>query len=265
MARAAKSLLEKFRTSFTVTDDGKSKKGKSVKHTTEDPASDKFIALVDGNKIPQDLTIASQFVIKGDSRIYSIAAASIIAKVTRDRIMTELDKKYPVYLFAKHKGYPTFEHRSLLVEHGPCEVHRVTYGPVKKALEARGLLPKPSDNENEKEEKKSTKRKNVAGTTKKTTKQPEATESEAKPTTSKTKKSSKPASTDKHSNEPQEDDNTKEPTKQLWKRKQSSADTETNQAEDIVPPVAKKQRQSSKAETSPAPEGVRRSSRIAAK
>ena len=94
------------------------------------------IALIDGNKIPLDMPVYSQFVIKGDSLCYSIAAASIIAKVTRDRIMVELDKKYPLYNLAQHKGYPTFEHRTLLLKHGASEIHRKTFGPVRLALES---------------------------------------------------------------------------------------------------------------------------------
>jgi ribonuclease HII len=89
----------------------------------------KCLALIDGNRVPSDMpTQDCRFVIKGDGHIFSIAAASIIAKVTRDRIMLALDKKYPQYGFAQHKGYPTFAHRSALVKHGPCPVHRMTYG-----------------------------------------------------------------------------------------------------------------------------------------
>lgn len=95
-----------------------------------------FIALVDGNRVPKDMPIEAQFVIKGDGSIFSIAAASIIAKVTRDRIMVELDKEFPQYNLAQHKGYPTFEHRSLLMKHGPCRIHRVSYAPVKLAMQA---------------------------------------------------------------------------------------------------------------------------------
>jgi ribonuclease HII len=75
----------------------------------------KCIALIDGNKIPTDMPCESQYIIKGDSKIYSIAAASIIAKVTRDRIMLKLDKEYPVYNLAQHKGYPTFAHRQVKI------------------------------------------------------------------------------------------------------------------------------------------------------
>lgn len=71
-------------------------------------------------------------IIKGDSKSASIAAASIIAKVTRDNIMMELDKQYPQYLFKKHKGYPTKAHRELLKELGPCDIHRKSFAPVKQ-------------------------------------------------------------------------------------------------------------------------------------
>ena len=65
--------------------------------------------------------------VKGDSRSWSIAAGSIVAKVTRDRMMLELDKQYPHYGFARHKGYGTIEHRRALAEYGPCSVHRKTF------------------------------------------------------------------------------------------------------------------------------------------
>ena len=98
-----------------------------------------IIALIDGNRVPLDMPVESKYVIKGDGSIFSIAAASIIAKVTRDRIMVELDKKYPHYNLAQHKGYPTFEHRSLLMKHGPSDIHRTSYGPVKQAMLAHGI------------------------------------------------------------------------------------------------------------------------------
>eukprot|EP01035_Chromulina_nebulosa_P009446 gene9446-12763_t len=104
--------------------------------------------LVDGNKVPSDLpddALSKVAVVKGDSRIYSIAAASIIAKVTRDRLMVEMDKQFPIYGFAQHKGYPTAAHRSILLEHGPCPTHRLSYGPVLAAAKRHGmLLPAPA-------------------------------------------------------------------------------------------------------------------------
>ena len=66
-------------------------------------------------------------IIKGDATIYSISAASIIAKVTRDRIMREYDTVYPLYGFAKHKGYGTAEHIKIIKENGPCNIHRKTF------------------------------------------------------------------------------------------------------------------------------------------
>ena len=68
--------------------------------------------------------------VRGDQRSASVAAASIVAKVTRDRLMDALDEAYPVYGFARHKGYPTLEHRRALREHGPCPVHRRSFAGV---------------------------------------------------------------------------------------------------------------------------------------
>ncbi len=88
-------------------------------------------ALIDGNQKP-GLDIEQQTVVKGDAKSVSIAAASIIAKVTRDRYMYEADKKYPEYAFAKHKGYGTKLHYEMIEEHGICEEHRRTF--LKKIL-----------------------------------------------------------------------------------------------------------------------------------
>jgi len=91
------------------------------------------ICLVDGkNQIPG--AIPSVAVIKGDRKCMSIAAASIIAKVTRDRIMLEMDQKYPAYGFALHKGYATSEHKQAILEMGPCPIHRRTFQGVKEHL-----------------------------------------------------------------------------------------------------------------------------------
>ena len=72
-------------------------------------------------------------VVRGDSRSFSIAAASNVAKVTRDRLMQEADACYPGYLFARHKGYPTAEHLARLRALGPCRIHRNSFGPVREA------------------------------------------------------------------------------------------------------------------------------------
>lgn len=76
-------------------------------------------------------------VIKGDSLSVSIAAASILAKVWRDRLMLDWHRRYPHYRFDLHKGYPTPEHLRLLERYGPCEIHRLTFGPVRKGLAGR--------------------------------------------------------------------------------------------------------------------------------
>lgn len=89
--------------------------------------------LTDAMKLP-DLNIPHLPIIKGDSKSASIAAASIIAKVTRDRIMYDYDKKYPEYEFGKHKGYPTKRHIELLNKYGLIDGYRLTYGPAKKIL-----------------------------------------------------------------------------------------------------------------------------------
>lgn len=87
-------------------------------------------ALVDGNRVPS-LIIPQTALVKGDSRSYSIAAASVLAKVTRDRWMDEADRQWPEYGFAQHKGYPTAEHIEALREHGPCPIHRRSFSPLR--------------------------------------------------------------------------------------------------------------------------------------
>ncbi len=89
--------------------------------------------LVDGNRCPI-LSCSSEAVVKGDARVATISAASILAKVTRDREMIELDAHYPGYGFAKHKGYPTAVHLDALRRLGPLTEHRRSFGPVKALL-----------------------------------------------------------------------------------------------------------------------------------
>ena len=89
-------------------------------------------ALIDGNRVPFDIKIPCQTVVKGDSKSMSVAAASILAKVTRDRLMLEIDEEYPQYNFKKHKGYGTKEHTDLILKHGVSPVHRPSF--LKKLL-----------------------------------------------------------------------------------------------------------------------------------
>lgn len=93
------------------------------------PIAPAFV-LVDGND-PPVLSCACEAVIKGDASVASIAAASIIAKVTRDRMMARLSLRFPIYGFAGHVGYGTPAHRAALAEHGPCPEHRYSFAPVK--------------------------------------------------------------------------------------------------------------------------------------
>ena len=90
-------------------------------------------AMIDGNKLPE-LSIDAECIIKGDARSMSIASASILAKVSRDRLMYEYAKEYPQYAFDKHKGYGTKIHKAALLEYGPCPYHRMSF--------LRKILPK---------------------------------------------------------------------------------------------------------------------------
>lgn len=91
-------------------------------------------ALIDGNRCPK-LSCTAEAVIKGDSKIAAISAASIIAKVSRDREMVELDRRYPGYGIAVHKGYPTAAHLEALARLGASPIHRRSFGPVRAILE----------------------------------------------------------------------------------------------------------------------------------
>ncbi|MGB3611081.1 MAG: ribonuclease HII [Cellvibrio sp.] len=90
--------------------------------------------LVDGNKLPK-WKYTAEAVVKGDSRVAAISAASILAKVARDREMLELDKQYPGYGFADHKGYPTKVHMDAIARLGVTPIHRQSYAPVKARIE----------------------------------------------------------------------------------------------------------------------------------
>ena len=91
--------------------------------------------LIDAMKL--DIDIPSNSIIKGDAKSESIAAASIIAKVTRDRMIDEIDKEYPIYDLKNNKGYGTKKHLEALKEYGPCKYHRYSYSPVSDSLKMK--------------------------------------------------------------------------------------------------------------------------------
>ncbi|GBE16397.1 ribonuclease HII [bacterium BMS3Abin15] len=88
---------------------------------------DKIIIILDGNKKIPNFSMEQRAITGGDKYVKSISAASIIAKVTRDRMMKEMHEKYPEYNFAKHKGYGTKLHKEMIANHGPCEIHRRSF------------------------------------------------------------------------------------------------------------------------------------------
>ena len=88
-------------------------------------------AMIDGNRLPP-LDIPCEYIVKGDANSMSIAAASILAKVSRDRLCYDYAKKYPEYGFEKHKGYGTKLHTDAIKQYGPCEIHRISF--LKKIL-----------------------------------------------------------------------------------------------------------------------------------
>lgn len=95
------------------------------------------LILIDGNRCPKDLPAHAEAIVKGDAKVPAISAASILAKTARDRLMTELDREYPQYGFAKHAGYGTKAHLDAIREFGASPVHRKTFGPVTRAIEER--------------------------------------------------------------------------------------------------------------------------------
>mgnify|MGYP000281744679 FL=1 len=95
-------------------------------------------ALIDGNRCPK-VNIEMEAIVKGDSKVQAISAASILAKVTRDRDMQVLHEAYPMYGFNQHMGYPTPMHVEALKEFGPCPAHRKTFAPVREVMETKLL------------------------------------------------------------------------------------------------------------------------------
>ncbi len=105
----------------------------AMKQAVEKLSSDPDLLLIDGNH-EIDSSIDQWAIVKGDAKSFSIAAASVLAKVTRDRIMENYQRLYPQYEFVRHKGYGTQLHRDLIAEHGPCPIHRRTFKGVAEHL-----------------------------------------------------------------------------------------------------------------------------------
>lgn len=114
-------------------DVAKAKTASTTTTTTETTttSSSSYHALIDGNKIPKEMPCEAESMTKGDGREYSIGAASILAKVTRDRLMHEYDKLYPEYNLSQHKGYPTAAHMNAVSKFGASPIHRRTFAPLK--------------------------------------------------------------------------------------------------------------------------------------
>lgn len=93
-----------------------------------------LLARIDGNQVPPDFPCQAEAIVKGDARVSAIAAASILAKVARDRYMDALEAQWPGYGFSKHKGYGTALHQKALRELGPCEEHRRSFKPIARLL-----------------------------------------------------------------------------------------------------------------------------------
>jgi ribonuclease HII len=110
----------------------------AMKRAVEGLAITPTLAKIDGNRCPV-LSIRSEAIIGGDALVPAISAASILAKVTRDRMLNELHERFPVYGFNAHVGYSTPQHLAALAEHGPCEHHRRSFAPVREAYAQRGV------------------------------------------------------------------------------------------------------------------------------
>jgi len=136
MAMAAACLIDPSGDSNTRREASTSHEGCYVVHgdnlsSVTSKKEPKFYCLVDGNRVPDNMPCPCEPMVKGDGREYSIGAASILAKVTRDRLMRQYDALYPWYGLGTHKGYPTAAHMKMVSEHGASPIHRRTFAPLK--------------------------------------------------------------------------------------------------------------------------------------
>ena len=126
---ATKLAMQKTLTSLRAA--AKQSQPRGLLRRLRPPRNDEdYFLIIDGN-FGLDTNLPQKSIIKGDQKVFSIAAASIIAKVTRDRIMQKFHKKYPLYGFGKHKGYGTKAHFASLQNFGPCKIHRKSFYPIK--------------------------------------------------------------------------------------------------------------------------------------
>lgn len=109
----------------------KTKSESKTKTSVADPPSPPSSSSSSSTSTPGQPELAAECLVGGDGRCYSIAAASVLAKVVRDRIMRDLDQEFPGYDLAQHKGYPTPTHKSIVIQNGPSRAHRLTFAPIK--------------------------------------------------------------------------------------------------------------------------------------
>lgn len=127
-------VSEKIIDKINILEATKSAMLKALENLTCKLADNPDFLLIDGNFILDELDLNQKAVPRGDEKIISIAAASIIAKVTRDKMMLKYHKKYPDYFFDKHKGYGTKLHFKMIEKHGPCPIHRRSFEPTKSMV-----------------------------------------------------------------------------------------------------------------------------------
>ena len=111
--------------------------------STGEKAGNVYYALIDGARVPEGMPCPAEGIVKGDEKEFCIAAASIFAKVTRDRLMHGYDELYPEYNLKQNKGYPTEEHRAMVLQHGGSPIHRRMFAPLRNVMVANddGAIP----------------------------------------------------------------------------------------------------------------------------